>query len=305
MSTERGPRVGASVRARLKNVAKARGDDFIRVLGSYAVERLLYRLSRSEYRERFVLKGAAVFSAWSDNPHRPTRDLDLLSFGAHAPTDLVTIMAAILAGPVEDDGLTFPLEAIAAAPIKAGQRYEGVRLAMLAVLDGARIPVQVEVDIGFGDAVEPTEGPFPTLLDMPAPVLRLYPRETVIAEKFQAMVALELTNTRLKDFYDLWALGRGFAFEGDVLGRALLATFERRETTLPATAPPALTAAFSGDPIKQKLWGAFLIKSGLAAPGLDDVVAEIRAFLLPPVEALAAGDTFTHRWPPGGLWQPG
>ncbi len=303
MSTARGSNVAASVRARLNNLAVARKEPFARILERYAIERLLYRLSRSAHQDRFVLKGASLFLAWGGEVHRPTRDVDLLGFGSSDLDEVVAIMAAIITTPVEEDGLAFPVEAITASRLKAGQRYEGVRLSVLALLDRARIRVQV--DIGFGDAVTPTHGPFPALLDMPGPVLRLYPRETVIAEKFQALVVLDLTNTRLKDFYDLWAIGRGFAFDGEVLCHALRATFQRRETALPAATPPALTTAFTRDPAKEKLWQAFLGKNEMAALDLeDDVAAAARAFVLPPAGAIAEGAPFPYRWQPGGPWVP-
>ena len=233
MTTSPDPGVAASVRARLKNLAERRGEDFSRVLDRYGIERLLYRLSCSQYRDRFVLKGAALFMAWSRDPHRPTRDLDLLGFG---PSDVPTLdatMRAIATTAVVDDGLHFPLEAIRCSPIKVGQRYEGVRIAMLALLE--RVRIKIQVDVGFGDTMVPApeEGIFPPLLDLPAPLLRLYPRETVVAEKFHAVVELGAFNTRMKDFYDFWALARGFEFEGEVLGRALAFTFEKRGTTLP------------------------------------------------------------------------
>ncbi len=294
--------IAASVRARLKNVADRRGggNEFGRILERYAIERLLYRLSCSDHRDRFVLKGATLFLAWGAEHYRPTRDVDLLGFGANELAELERTMAAIVTTAVEDDGLIFPVETITASRIKEGQRYEGVRLSFLAMLDRVRIPVQV--DIGFGDAVEPVVGTFPTLLDMPAPTLRLYPRETVVAEKFHAIAFLGLGNTRLKDFYDVWALARGFAFDGEGLSRAVRTTFRRRETPLPQETPSALTTAFTHDPIKQQLWRAFLLKNDLPALDLEgDAAAVARAFLLPL--AIAGGDGDTPRqWPPGGPW---
>lgn len=304
MSNQPDARVAASVRARLRNLAE-RGEEFSRVLERYAIERLLFRLASSPYRDRFVLKGAALFMAWSRSPHRPTRDIDLLGFGANDLDTLAATMRAIATLPVVDDGLAFPVEAIQCSPIKVGQRYEGVRVVMLALLERTR--VRLQIDVGFGDTMVPPaeEGTFAPLLDLPAPVLKLYPRETVLAEKLHAVVELGTFNTRLKDFYDFWALAHGFDFDGELLGRALAATFNKRATPLPLEPPTGLQPAFAADPLKQQQWMAFLRKSGLAPLDLaTDVLPIARALLLPPAHAAARGESFTARWPRGGPWQP-
>jgi hypothetical protein len=171
-------------------------------------------------------------------------------------------------------------------------------------LGNARIDLQV--DVGFGDAVTPAAQivKYPTLLGMPAPELRAYPPETVVAEKLQAMVLLGITNSRMKDFFDVWVMAREFAFEGETLKDAIAATFSRRKTELPTGAPTALTPTFSGDEIKKKQWSAFSARSGLKdqAGDLEGVVTVLSGFLLPPLSAAARGEPFLQHWPAGGPW---
>jgi len=184
------------------------------------------------------------------------------------------------------------------------QEYQGVRVALQAKLERARIPVQI--DIGFGDVITPApqQVQYPSMLGFPTPVVSTYPRETVVAEKFQAMVMLGMTNSRMKDFFDLRLLSATFEFAGEVLAQAIEATFERRRTPLPETIPTALSADFYDDDSKQKQWKAFISKCGLATPPpLPDLIAGLRAFLLPPVEAIRTGQSFPKRWLPPGPWR--
>jgi Nucleotidyl transferase AbiEii toxin, Type IV TA system len=296
----------ASVRQRLLNLARRRGEDFNFLLTLYGLERLLYRLGRSPHRADFVLKGAMLLRAWSVSAHRPTRDLDLLGRGERAIARLESVFESVWQLPVEDDGLALEAGSIRSEEIREAQEYGGIRVTMVARLGNARIPIQV--DIGFGDAVTPgvTEIAYPTLLDGPAPVLLAYPPETVIAEKLQALVALGTTNTRMKDFYDLWMLARGFAFGGDVLSRAIAATFARRGSNIPEGVPAGLSPAFARDPGRQRQWDAFLDRTGLSgqAPGFDSLVDQLRGFLLPPLVALSSGRPFPMQWREGGPWMP-
>jgi predicted nucleotidyltransferase component of viral defense system len=293
----------ASVRERLRQIAMARMEDFQLVLTRYGVERLLYRLSRSSHAKLFVLKGAMLFQLWNDQPHRPTRDLDLLGRGGDSVAEVVRAFRDICNQAVEADGLEFPAESVHGERIREDQEYEGIRVHCLARLENARIPLQI--DVGFGDAVTPpaTGVRYPTLLEFPAPTLRAYRRETVIAEKFQAMVALGIANSRMKDFYDLWVLARHFAFDGSPVGRAIRATFRRRQTALPTATPLALTVEFAEDAAKRKQWQAFLRKSKLdEGAGLAEVVVVLHNFLMPPVQALAIPEPFERKWPAGGPW---
>ena len=270
----------ASIRQRLLDRARGRGEDFQLVLDRYAVERLLYRLSISPYRDQFLLKGALLFALWFDAPHRPTRDADLLGFGPPEPARLAAIIAELCA--IEcDDGLAFDASSIAVEPIREEAAYEGLRARLLAFLAGARCHVQW--DVGFGDAVTPApaDAHYPVLLDgMPAPSLRVYPRETVFAEKLEAIATLGIANSRMKDYFDLLALLREGAMEGAVLADAIRNTFQRRGTALPDGAPFGLTDAFATDTQKQVQWTAFLRRNRLSAPGLAAVVAEIRAYVI-------------------------
>jgi predicted nucleotidyltransferase component of viral defense system len=293
----------ASVRQRLMNVARARHEEFGLVLTRYGIERLLYRLSQSEYRSAFVLKGALLFELWTKRPHRPTRDLDLASRHETTVAHVKKVFAEICAQPVVTDGLTFDPKAVRAETIREELAYQGARVRCLARLGNARIPLQV--DVGFGDVITP--GPvkleYPPLLDFPAPRLQAYPRETMVAEKFHALVRLGLTNSRMKDFYDLWTLARDFPFDGQVLAQAFEATFRRQKTEIPATDPLPLTAEFVENKAGQ--WRAFLRKNGLDAEGatLERVTEDLQQFLLPPAHAVRVGTNFNSFWPQGGRWK--
>jgi predicted nucleotidyltransferase component of viral defense system len=272
--------IAASVRARLLNHARAQGQAFDLVLTRYMLERLLYRLSRSAVADRFVLKGAMLVMTWFEAPHRGTRDLDLLGFGDPSPEALVRVFGEVMAAP-EADGLVFDVGGLRAEPIREDVEYGGVRLRTQATLDGARIAVVI--DIGFGDATAPGAEliDYPVLLNLPAPRLRAYARETVVAEKFQAMVALGRANTRMKDFYDIWVLARTYEFDGERLAQAIAATFARRATAIPTEPPDALTSAFAADAAKLTQWRAFTADLELAPAELDTVIADLRAFLMP------------------------
>ena len=296
--------LAASVRSRLLALAKARGEDFTFVLTRYGLERLLYRLGRSPHSRDFVLKGAMLFPLWSGNPHRSTMDLDLLGFGTPDLDRLVRVFREVVAIPVSD-GLAFVPEKVHASAIREDAVYDGVRVTLEASLAAARIHLQV--DVGFGDAVTPAprEVAYPTLLDSPAPVLRAYPRETVVAEKLHAMVDLGMANSRMKDFFDLWFLATTFSFEGAVLAGAVRSTFERRKTAIPETPPLALTAEFSEDPKKRAQWAAFVRRSHLAEPSLDliSVVATLNRFLWPVLVALRDAQDVGAGWTIGEAWR--
>lgn len=272
--------LAASVRARLLNHARALRQAFDLVLTRYALERLLYRLGRSPAADRFVLKGAMLVMTWFEAPHRGTRDLDLLGFGDPDPEALVAVFRDVMAGDAAD-GLVFDAEDLRAEPIREDVEYGGVRLRTRATLDGARIAVVI--DIGFGDALEPGAEliDYPTILDLPPPRRRAYARETVVAEKFQAMVALGRANSRMKDFFDVWVLSRSHDFDPERLARASAATFARRGTEIPAEPPDALTPAFAADAAKQAQWRAFVEDLELAPPALDMIVSDLQAFLMP------------------------
>lgn len=301
MSPERN--LSASVHRRLLNRARERGEDFNYLLTRYGNERLLYRLAQSPYREQFVLKGAALFDVWGDWSYRASRDIDLLGVGDASMEGMRAAFEAIAATVVEPDGLSFSSESVRVGPIREGRADGGVRVKLLARLGNARI--QHQVDVGFGDAVAPAieEGEYPTLLDFPPPRLRMYPRESVAAEKFEAMVRLGVATTRFKDFFDLWEMALTFDFDGESLAAALRATFDRRLTPLPDGAPAALGPEFIKDFRTSAQWAAFLRRIGRAA-GIEFVsVAEtLNHFLLPPAAAARAGTNFPLVWVAGEGW---
>lgn len=271
----------ASVRARLLNIARREQTDFNQVLVRFALERLLYRLSRSRHAERFLLKGALLFTLWYDMPHRPTRDADLLGFGA---SDLGTLqevfreIAAIDGG----DGIVFDSQTVSAEDIRKHAGYAGARVLIDAELAKAR--VRTQVDIGFGDAVTPApiQATYPVLIeDFPAPRLKTYPVYTVIAEKLHAIALLGMTNSRLKDYLDLHVLLEREAIDQHILAEAIAATFTRRGMEIPTNPPIGLTDEFAHEASRQALWRAFITRNGLDAPSLGSTVAFLRTRLLP------------------------
>jgi len=297
--------LAASVRQRLVNIAKEREEEFQYVLIRYGTERLLYRLSQSEHADVFILKGAALFQIWTNQPHRPTRDVDILGHGAPTLDRFERLLRDVCTTEVEDDGLLFDGNSIVVEQIKEEDEYQGIRLRLVASLQNARISLQI--DVGFGDAITPgTEDVvYPTLLEFPPPKIKAYPRETVVAEKFQAMVKLGIANSRMKDYYDLWILAKQFDFDGTQVTKAIKATFERRRTELPSSMPLALTDEFAEDERKQTQWKAFCRKGRLAVPGLKlkTVTELLAAFLMPPTKAAHASYDFAQRWAAGGPWQ--
>lgn len=277
--------MGASVRARLLSISKANGQVFDLVLNRYAVERLLYRLSVSAHNQRFILKGATLLMTWLDAPHRGTRDLDLLGFGVPDGERMLAIFSEVMATD-GDDGIVFDVTALKIDRIREHLAYGGLRLVTTADIGGAR--VKISIDIGFGDALEPEPETlnYPVLLGMPAPRLRSYARETVIAEKFEAITSLGHDNTRMKDFYDIWILSRAFSFNDDRLARAIAATFARRGTPIPTAPPEALTPAFAADDRKRAQWIAFVETVDVGPEDLATILNDLSAFLMP--HAIAA-----------------
>lgn len=295
--------VAASHRAKLLALARSRGDDFQFLLGRWIIERFLYRLSRSRHKDDFVLKGAMLFLAWDGKLYRPTRDLDLLGFGS-AEIDEVSGRIREICAAATDDGIEFDLTGIQVERIKEDAEYEGVRVWVPASLDGARVTMQI--DVGFGDKVEPApaELAFPTLLPLDAPVVRAYPPEAVIAEKFQAMVVLGIANSRMKDFFDIWTFASTQRFDLSRLANSIRSTFERRRTPLPEVPPIALTDEFLSDRAKQTQWNAFSRKLGLRyTPSLDVVGPLLVRFLMPAVEQARQQNPDAMIWEPPGPWQ--
>lgn len=282
--------VAASVRQRLLNISKERNESFQYVLSLYARERFLARLGRSPHRGRLILKGATVFALWLPSGHRPTRDLDFLGIGDFTPPRAEELIREICRVQVEDDGITFIAESVAAEEIRVADEYRGVRVCFSANLAGARIPMQI--DIGLGDIVTPaaTMQTLPTIFTDPSrPSLKVYPPETIVAEKLHAIVKLGIANSRMKDFYDLSVLAKHRTFDPALLARAVTRTFRRRKTAIPLN-PVGLSRAFFEDSAKQRQWRAFLRKTGLEAnPNFVRVGATLRRFLVPVLKASHTG----------------
>lgn len=309
--------VAASNRARLLNIAREQDEEFQFLLERWVIERFLYRMSVSDHQDRFVLKGAMLFLAWTGSLYRPTRDLDLLGWGDPDVGEAVRVVQEICEISA-DDGLAFDIPQTTGESIREDALYDGVRVKVPVFLDGAR--VQLQIDIGFGDAVQAERLEFPTLLSDATLVLRAYPPETSIAEKLQAMVALGIANSRLKDFLDIWTLATTREFRLSVLSAAIRATFERRQTPLPQGPPLALTPEFLGDAAKQTQWQAFRRRLGTRSSSttttssspptppptppptsLGEIGALLADFLLPAMTATP--DTPEALWTPGGPWR--
>jgi len=294
--------VAASVRQRLLNIIHETRDDANLVWTRYATERLLFRLSVSEYANDFILKGAMLLMAWTGESYRPTVDMDFLGYCENSSERLAEIFRNVCTVEVAPDGLEFDPNSVKAAPIREEGKYQGQRIKLIAFLSKARIPIQV--DVGFGDVITPKARiiSYPTILDLPAPRIRTCPRETVVAEKLQAMVVLGIANSRMKDFYDLYLLAREFDFDGAILTRAIQATFRRRSPELPHENPLALTEEFGRDAAKSVQWKGFVRKSGLdqGVPGFLDVLSHLREFLLPVLNAASGASPVPKNWSAGG-----
>jgi hypothetical protein len=278
----------ASLLARLLTLAKTRSEDYSLLLNRFALERLLCRLSLCAHADRFLLKGALLFALWYDEPHRPTRDADLLGFGPDDADNLIATFRDIAAMDL-GDGIVFDPASVRTDSIREDNTYGGTRIHLVARIGTARCALQI--DVGFGDAVTPeaATATFPTLLqDFQAPVLRVYPVYTVVAEKYHAMVMLGQANSRMKDFYDLAVIGRRTELDGSTLARAIAATFARRNTALPTQRPLALTRQFSEDAAKVRQWQTFLQKNRLTASTLADTVALLDLLLWPATEVARA-----------------
>jgi predicted nucleotidyltransferase component of viral defense system len=304
VTREKGRNTAASIRARLLALAQSKGEDYQRVLGRYAIERFLYRLGRSPYRDKFALKGATLFTLWTGHTHRPTKDLDLLGRGSSSAIAEVETTIRAMCEIQDEDGILFRSDSVEGARIKEDDEYDGVRIKLLAELAGARIPMQI--DIGFGDAVypEPELASFPVLLPMEAPLIRAYPRESAVAEKFHAMVVLDIRNSRMKDFYDVWLMASTWIFDMASLRSAIVASFERRRSKIPTEVPLALTEEFLNDPQKKKEWAAFVsrLNSESPAPSLQEVGNVLRDFLLPCISVGSSLRPELNHWNPSLRW---
>jgi hypothetical protein len=297
----------ASIRQRLLNHAREHAEDYQRVLTRYAIERLLFRLSQTEARERYVLKGAMLFVTWPEHVHRPTGDLDLLGHGDPDPVAIAELFTRICEVEEPADGIVFDPASLRVEPLREEDKYQGVKLTLRGRLGTASIPVQV--DVGFGDRVypPPSRKNFPGLLpDLPVADVLMYPPETMIAEKFEAMIRFGEANSRIKDFHDIWVTSRTFQFDLATLVEAVGGTLRRRETAAPTETPVVLTPEFAEMAGTQALWTGFLRRNPptRSPPPFGDLLMELRRFFDPLIAALALPESANGRWNPDrGVWE--
>jgi hypothetical protein len=293
----------SSIRARLLAGAKTNGDDFQRVLTRYAIERLLFRLSQTEAVEHYVLKGAMLFVTWPRHVLRPTGDLDLLGQGDPAPEVLKELFTRICQVELADDGILFDPTTLRVEEVREADKYQGARLKLKAGLAG--VVITVLIDIGFGNHVypPPKKETFPSLLSgLPEANILMYPPETVIAEKFEAMIRFGETNGRIKDFYDIWVTTRTFPFDLGSVVEAVGGTLRRRETAMPTNMPVGLTDAFAAIAEERGLWAGFLRRSppGMEPPPFRQLQDELRSFFRPIIASLSVPEGAQGRWDPNG-----
>jgi len=294
--------VAASVHQRLLNQARAKNRPFSELLQYFAIERFLYRLSKSPHAETFILKGALMLTVWGAPISRPTLDIDVLGLTDNEIATAVGVIQDVCRQEVEQDGLVFDPTSAQGENITEDADYHGVRVRFLGSLGRARISMQF--DVGFGDVVFPSveSMDYPTILDLPAPRLSGYSRESTVAEKLEAMAKLGLLNSRMKDFFDVWLLSREFDFEGETLAGAIVKTFATRGTEIP-TLPMAMTTTMTNDAAKITQWQGFIRRNRLSnVPDFSGAVDAIGEFLLPVLEVLARGNSFKGTWRAPGPW---
>jgi hypothetical protein len=305
MNPKPGPtNLAASVRARLLNVARRRGDEFQLVLSEFATERFLHRLGSSRFADRFVLKGAMVLRLWSSARYRATWDVDLMSSRLGSVEAIVFAIREICA--IEsDDGLAFDPASMITEEIRGDEEYDGIRIRFEWDLAGARIPQQIDVAVGGDIVPPPTREKYPTLLGQDAPRILAYSREVVVAEKLEAILSLGPTNSRMKDYYDLWTLASHFEFEGTTLTAAIRSTFERRGTAFPEGDPPEFTRTYLTAPERRALWASFWRRSRPSEPleRVESMAEVLSAFLLPVLVTIRRGKSLEKKWSREDGWR--
>ena len=297
--------ITASIRALLQHKARETNRPFSEILQFYGIERFLYRLCESKYANRFILKGALMFTVWHIPERRTTLDIDFLAQYGNEIDSFEKMVKNICRTSVMSDGLVFDSEQIKGQRIKEAADYEGVRIKFLGLLEKSRIPMQI--DIGFGDRIYPKARKieYPVILDFPKPKLKGYPAESVISEKYEAIVKLGPLNSRMKDFYDIWLLMRKFDFIGENLLEALKRTFAHRKNDLPDSKPLSVEEIYDDKSDRQTLWGAFLKKNDIehAPQKLSKIAHEIEEFLLGPIVAMNDYEKFNKEWKPSDGWR--
>jgi predicted nucleotidyltransferase component of viral defense system len=294
--------MAASVRSRLLNIARQSRKPFDQLLFLYGQERFLFRLSLTPYKEKLVLKGGLLLVGLGFPQVRPTRDIDFLGL-MNSDIEIVSSIIKEIGNKGIDDGLNFDLDELNYEIMSSDSDYPGLRFKFIGYLGQAQIPMQI--DVGFGDQVIPgiKEIEFPTLLGMEPPRVSAYSIESVVAEKFEAALDLADLNSRMKDFYDIWALSRSYSFDGKVLREAIIATCSRRQTTI-ETRADLFSAEFASRTEKQTQWEAFVRKGMFeqAPETFTYLMREIRSFLFPLTESFEKSQSFNSKWMPGGTW---
>lgn len=292
--------IAVSVSNKLLKISKTSGRGFNEILVYYGMERFLARLSQSKFKSQFILKGALALHVLKSDLARATRDIDFLAFESNDPEKMKKVIQKICEIQMED-GIVFDLKSIESTVIKEDAEYEGVRISLTAKLDTAKIALQLDIAVGDLMTPEPLNSKFPMLIEGESFKLKTYPKETVVAEKIQAMVALDMANSRMKDFFDIWFLATNFEFEGVLLQKALETTFKNRKTEM-VPLPTALTPIFYQSKQKEVQWKAFRGRIGSVSPEtLDEVCKVISAFIVPVIEASEAREKFDQNWT-GGRW---
>ncbi len=295
--------IAASVHQRILNKSRESARPFNDLLQYYAIERFLYRLSRSSYAGKFILKGALMLMVWEVRAFRSTMDIDMLGKMKNSTDAIIAMVRDVCRQEVEPDGIVFDPDSIRGQIITEDADYEGVRINFRGSLDTARISIQL--DVGFGDIVIPSPElmAYPTILDLPAPQIRGYSKESTIAEKFEAMVRRGIMNSRMKDFWDIRLLSRQFDFDGRTLAAAITETFTARHTVIPSD-PVAFTEAFIRDEAKQTQWKAFLRKNLMtgAQDTFEEAINAVSLFLQPVVDGLVNCKSIPARWKAPGAW---
>lgn len=297
--------IEASVKAQLQNKAKETNRPFAEVMQYYGMERFLYRFSKSKYADKFVLKGALLFAVWQIPDRRTTLDIDFLARFDNEVTTIEKVMKEVCDTSVDPDGLNFDSQTVKGMKTKEDADYEGVRVKFTGFLDRARIPMQI--DVGFGDIVYPKTKviDYPVILDFPKPHLNGYPQESVISEKFEAMIKLGLLNSRMKDFYDIWLMMRQFEFKGANIASAIKKTFNNRKTDIPNKKPLFANEIYDEKSDRQTLWSAFLKKGDIqhAPETLSATAKEIENFLIEPIMALNENGNCDKTWKSPRGWE--
>lgn len=295
----------ASVKTRLQNKAKETNRSFSETLQYYGIERFLYRFSCSKYADKFILKGALMFTVWQIPERRTTLDIDFLAHYDNQIANIEKVIKEVCNVPVTPDGLVFDAKTVKGQNVKEDTDYEGVRVKFIGFLERSRIPMQI--DVGFGDVIYPKPNViyYPVILDFPKPHLKGYPPESIVSEKFEATVKLGLLNSRMKDFYDIWLMMRLFNFNRLHLAEALKRTFEHRKTPLPQNAPLFAEEIYNEKSDRQTLWKTFLKKGDIkhAPEWLSTTAREIELFLIKPLDAIKKNYKFDKVWKAPGSWK--